>query len=93
MMTGFGTQINCGLNLIALNGYTIINWLVDFEQIGQWVGGVMIGVTFSFSTRSLHDSWDIIVSRMVMLSNLDCSFQATNVTDLYRFLAEDCGYI
>ena len=30
---------------------------------------------------------------MVKLSNLDCLFQATNITDLYLFLAEDCGYI
>ena len=28
-----------------------------------------------------------------MLSNLDCLFQVTIITDLHRFLAEDCGYM
>ena len=46
--------------------------------------GVVIEVTFSFSAVC-HGR--LFVSRMVMLSNLDCLFQANNITDLYRFLA------
>ena len=58
---------------------------------GRWVG-VVIGVNFSFSTVVMAVE-RLIVSTIVMLSNLDCLFRATNITDLYRFLANDCGYI
>ena len=48
---------------------------------------------FCHSVRFAMAVESLMFSRMVMLPNLDCLFQATNITDLYRFLAEDCGYI
>ena len=67
--------------------------IVEFELMGEWWwGGVVIGVLFH-SVQFAMAVERLIVSRIVKLSNLDCLFQATNITDLYLFLADDCGYI
>ena len=59
--------------------------------MGGWVG-VVIGITFSLKAIC-HGSSEVDFFRMVKLSNLDCLFKAINMTDLYLFLADDCGYI
>ena len=86
LMTGFGTQINGGLYYNELNMYTIIHLLVGVRCGGVVWDGVVIGVV----QYSL--SWKL---RGWLFQVWSCYLQskATNTTDLYRFLAEDCGYI
>ena len=60
---------------------------------GGWGGGRMGVVIGVHSVQFVIAVGRLIVSRMVTLSNIDCLFKVTTITDLHLFLAEDCGYM